>query len=147
MLIYQRFPRKKRLGKKQWLKNMVILDTNALLRYVLGDIPDQAETAAGAVQEGCITTTEIIAEVVYVLQSVYKVSREDISWTVHCILLDVKAENVKTLRYAMGVFDQTNLDFVDCLLVAYKKVLGLDVLSFDKKLNSAITRGFEIFQT
>lgn len=58
-----------------------------------------------------------------------------------------KVENVKTLRYAMGVFDQTDLDFVDCLLVAYKKVLGLDVLSFDKKLNSAITRGFEIFQT
>lgn len=126
---------------------MVILDTNALLRYVLGDIPDQAETAAGAVQEGCITTTEIIAEVVYVLQSVYKVSREDISWTVHCILLDVKVENVKTLRYAMGVFNQTNLDFVDCLLVAYKKVLGLKVLSFDKKLNSAMKKGFEISQT
>jgi len=125
---------------------MVILDANALLRYVLGDIPEQAETAAAAVRKGSITTAEIIAEVVYVLQSVYRVSRQDISWTVHCILLDVKVENVKTLRYAMGVFNQTNLDFVDCLLVAYKNVLGLEVLSFDKKLNTAMTKGFDIFQ-
>ena len=65
---------------------------------------------------------------------VYKMTREEVSWVIHCVLLDVKVDNLKALRYALGLFNQTNLDFVDCLLVAYHKVLGVEILSFDKKL-------------
>lgn len=126
---------------------MVILDANALLRYVLRDIPEQADIVEEAVRGGCITTAEIIAETVYVLTGVYGMSREDVSWTIHCILLDVRVDNLKALRYAMGVYNRTKLDFVDCLLVAYKNVLGLEVLSFDKKLNSTMTKEQEIVQS
>ena len=44
---------------------MRILDANVILRYLLNDIPDQAEEARKAVMEGAATTTEVLAEVVY----------------------------------------------------------------------------------
>ena len=125
---------------------MLLLDTNAILRYLLNDIPDQKEQADQAIINGCMTTAEVIAEVVYVMNRVYKASREDISWFIHQLLIDVRVENVKALRYALGVYNQTNLDFVDCLMIAYHKVLGIDVFSFDKKLNSTLNKELPIYQ-
>lgn len=126
---------------------MRLLDTNAILRYLLNDNERQAEAVAESVRAGAFTTTEVIAEAVYVLSGVYKMTREEVSWVIHCVLLDVKVDNLKALRYALGLFNQTNLDFVDCLLVAYHKVLGVEILSFDKKLNSNLEADHPIWQT
>ena len=126
---------------------MRLIDTNIILRYLLKDNEQQAEKAAEAIRAGAFTTTEVIAEVVYVLSGVYRIPREEVSWMTHCVLLDVKADNMKSLRYALGLFSQTNLDFVDCLLIAYHKVLGVDVFSFDRKLNSNLEKAQEIYQT
>lgn len=125
---------------------MRLIDANILLRYLLNDNMQQKVLADEAIQNGSCTTIEVIAEVVHVLLRVYKVSRSEISMAIHHILLDVKVENLKSLRYALGLFNQTSLDFVDCLLVAYHKVLGVDILSFDKKLNSALEKDFHIYQ-
>jgi predicted nucleic-acid-binding protein len=125
---------------------MRLIDANILLRYLLNDNMQQKVLADEAIQYGSCTTIEVIAEVVHVLLRVYKVSRSEISMAIHHILLDVKVENLKSLRYALGLFNQTSLDFVDCLLVAYHKVLGVDILSFDKKLNSALEKNFHIYQ-
>ena len=126
---------------------MLILDTNMILRYLLQDNEEQFATVEEVIKANDVhTTVEVIAEVVYVLSSVYRVPRNEVSWMIHCILLDVRVENLKTLRYALGLFDQTSLDFVDCILVAYHKVLGVDIMSFDKKLNSALEKDFPIIQ-
>ena len=126
---------------------MLLLDTNTILRYLIQDNEEQANEVAEAIRKGAYTTREVLAEVAYVMSGVYKSSREDISWYLHCILLDVKVENVKCMRYALGLFNQTNLDFVDCLLVAYHKVLGAEVFSFDRKLNSNLEKEHPIWQS
>ena len=125
---------------------MRLIDTNIILRYLLEDNEQQAEKAVTEIMNGAVTTAEVIAEVVYVLSRVYKIPRDEVSWMIHRLLMDVKVENLRSLRYALGLFNQTNLDFVDCLLVAYHKVLGVDILSFDKKLNSALEKNFHIYQ-
>lgn len=125
---------------------MKILDANAILRYVIEDNQEQAKIVAEEIRKGSCTTLEVIAEVVYVLSGVYKIPRHETSWIIHCLMLDLRVEDERSLRYAMGIFDQTSLDFVDCLLIAYHKVLGLDVLSFDKKLNKGMERNFGIYQ-
>ena len=51
---------------------MPILDANVILRYLLGDIPDQAEKAKEAVMAGASTTTEVLAEVVVPRQIAYE---------------------------------------------------------------------------
>ena len=126
---------------------MKILDANAILRYVLEDNQEQAKIVAEEIRKGSCTTLEVIAEVVYVLSGVYKIPRHETSWIIHCLMLDLRVEDERSLRYAMGIFDQTSLDFVDCLLIAYHKVLGLDVLSFDKKLNTNLENDHPILQT
>ena len=125
---------------------MRLIDANIILRYLLHDNEQQYALAEDAIQAGSFTTAEVIAEVVYVLMSIYKVSRRDISWAIHCILIDIKVENLRCMRYALGLFNQTNLDFVDCLLVAYHKIADVEILSFDKKLNSALEKDFHIYQ-
>lgn len=126
---------------------MKVLNANAVIRYLLNDIEDQASAVADAIRNGSVMTTpEVIAEVVYVLSGYYDYSRNDVSWFIHSLLLDVQVDNNKALRYALGVFNQTNLDFVDCLMVAYHKVLGIDVFSFDKKLNSTLNKELHIYQ-
>lgn len=57
-----------------------ILDTNVVLRYLLQDVPDMFEIACTNIKQGdCFVFPEVIAEAVYVLKSVYKVERKDIS--------------------------------------------------------------------
>ena len=125
---------------------MKLLDANAILRFLLNDIKEQAAVVAQAIRGGAITTPEVLAEVVYVLSGLYGRPRNEVSWALHCVLKDVKVENVRALRYALGVFNRTSLDFVDCLLIAYHKVNGIDVLSFDKKLNTTHDKDLEIYQ-
>ncbi|MCR5761145.1 MAG: PIN domain-containing protein [Sphaerochaetaceae bacterium] len=125
---------------------MKLLDANAILRYVLNDNEEQAKVVSEAVRNGSFTTVEVLAEVVYVLSGVYKVDRNNVSRILHCILLDIEIDNPRAIKYAIGIYDQSSLDFVDCLLIAYHKTLGLDILSFDKKLNSGLSGNFQIFQ-
>ena len=49
---------------------MLILDANAILRYLLRDVPEMSEEAREAIMAGASTTAEVLAEVVYVLAGV-----------------------------------------------------------------------------
>lgn len=87
-----------------------------------------------------LVPNEVIAEVVYVLEKVYKVKNDKICQT----LLDLfKCRNVavddcEVVEEALHVFSRRNLDFVDTLLYAYNKVSGHEVFTFDKKLNKLL---------
>jgi len=58
---------------------MQIVDANIILSYFLNDIEEMANKAAQILENKEIfIPNEIIAEVVYVLEKVYKVRRKDI---------------------------------------------------------------------
>ncbi|MBQ5365719.1 MAG: PIN domain nuclease, partial [Spirochaetales bacterium] len=80
---------------------MKLLDANAILRFLLNDIKEQAAEVAQAIRGGAITTPEVLAEVVYVLSGLYGMPRNEVSWALHCVLIDVKVENARALRYAL----------------------------------------------
>ncbi len=124
---------------------MQILDANAILRYLLKDIPDQHDQVEKAILNGAYATTEVLAEVAYILKGIYGINREDISWMIHCVLLDVETDNKQVMQYAMGVYNQSSLDFVDCILIAYQRLEHIDVFTFDKKLNAGLNRNFAVY--
>ena len=81
------------------------LDANAFLRYLLNDIEAQAEAARAVIDSGAaILTNEVLAEIVYVLDKVYGLTRQKIAdalegkGTYGVYLLDtrVKAEDGTT---------------------------------------------------
>ncbi|MCM1105336.1 MAG: PIN domain-containing protein [Blautia sp.] len=122
----------------QWSKNMQLIDANVILRCILDDYPEMTEQAIKVINNGAYTKPEIIAEVVYVLQKVYSVQRQQIKAMLNQILDLVFCSEEKSVRYALNLYADVALDFVDCLLVAYNKINKEKVFSFDKKLNKYI---------
>ena len=117
---------------------MKLIDANVILRYLLREPPEQAEQARAVIAAGAFTGMEVIAEVVYVLQKVYGVKREEISNAVMRIAGEVAIAEHDALSCAMELFQTRNLDFVDCVLAARSLVNGDEVFSFDKKLMATI---------
>lgn len=117
-----------------WLKSMKLIDANVILRYLLNDNPEMAQRANAVIQNGAYTKPEIIAEVVYVLSGVYHAARADIRVFIHEMLNAVHCAESEAVAYAVDVFADSSLDFVDCLLVAYHVLGKEDVFTFDEKL-------------
>ena len=118
---------------------MIRVDTNYIVRYLMNDNIQMADIAEETLTtRNVFISNEILAEVVYVLLGVYKISKEDIA---NQLLELVGFENISVsnhtvVRKSLEIFKTQNLDFVDCLLCAYSN--QDKVLTFDKKLNKCI---------
>lgn len=125
-------------------KNMRLIDTNVILRFVLNDNAEMAKRAAEVIESGAYTKPEVIAEVVYVLKSVYSTPKDKIKSIIRGLSDIVQIENSDCVIHAIDLFSSTSLDFVDCLLVAYHSLKGETVFTFDKKLNKHLTYGCHV---
>ena len=122
-------------------KNMkILIDANVILRYLLNDIEEQAVEAKKIIKIGAFTIPEVIAEVIYVLKSVYKIERKEIGNAITSVLKEIDIENKNIILKSVEIFSETNLDFVDCILISYNKIENVEVFSFDKKLNNKLKR-------
>jgi len=111
-----------------------ILDANSILRYILDDIQEQADSVEKVLQnENVLILTEVIAEVVYVLTKYYNQSR---STSAECLIqfLDDADCDSEILRQTLKTFGKSKFDFVDCLLYEYSKQEDYNVFTFDKDL-------------
>lgn len=115
-------------------KNMQLIDTNVILRFVLNDNVEMAKLAMDVIESGAYTKPEVIAEVVYVLKSVYSAPKDKIKSIICGLSNIVQIENADCVIYAVDLFASTSLDFVDCLLAAYHSLNGENIFTFDKKL-------------
>jgi len=93
------------------------------------------ERAAEIIASGAYTKPEVIAEVVYVLKSVYSIPKDKIASIVCGLSNIIQIENSDCVIYAINLFASVSLDFVDCLLIAYHRINHENVFSFDQKLN------------
>lgn len=117
---------------------MTLIDANVILRYLLNDIPEQADKAESVINQGSFTLPEIIAEVVYLLTKLYKVPRNEIKSIVAPIFNEVEIQNKEIIVNALFVFSETAFDFVDCIIISRKKLLNENVFTFDKKLSARL---------
>lgn len=113
-----------------------MLDANAVLRFLLQDIEEQFKEVRSVIKrDRCYVTLEVMAEVCYVLEGLYQVSREDIVSNFRKLNFDVTILHVDVFLRALEIFDKpSKLDFVDCLLYGYKMERGIDIVTFDKQL-------------
>jgi predicted nucleic-acid-binding protein len=84
--------------------------------------------------------TEVIAEVVYVLEKVYKVQRPHIFDSIQNLLSygNITTHDGNILVEALKKYSEIKIDFVDALLFAYSKIGGHAIFTFDKKLNQLL---------
>jgi len=116
---------------------MNLVDANIILRYLLDDGGRLSEKATQILEkENVFITNEVLAEVVYVLEKVYRAERKDISASLGAL---VAYSNINTIDFqltsvALSTYSDKNIDIVDALLFACSKVKKYKVFTFDKKL-------------
>ncbi len=127
------------------VENKCLLDANAILRFLLQDNEEQFRYMQMVVRNNaCYVTLEVLAEVCYVLEGLYQVPRKDIVNNFRKLTNDMVILNADVMFRALEIFDETpRIDFVDCLLYGYKSEKGIDIVTFDKKLQKRLeTIGF-----
>ena len=125
-------------------KDIIIVDANVILRYLLRDNEKFYKEAEALFNDAFLGKKKIlimhsvIAEVVYVLLKLYKVSKKKIAEVLTELMKikGIKVQDKEILFRAFKIFDNKNLDFVDCILCAYSE--KYQIVSFDKKLNKCI---------
>lgn len=117
-----------------------LLDADAVLRYLLEDIPEQATAVEECIAHGAEVTVEVLAECVYVLSGVYEVPRSGIAESLGILLDEVACQRYRVVASALGLYSGSRYDFVDCVLAAERSEEGREVLTFDKGLQRLLGR-------
>lgn len=120
---------------------MQILDTNVILRFLVGDDPllwEKAKDIFKEAEEGkrsLLIKPLVIAEVCFVLESFYKKERNEIASSME-ILLSQKWLNVEDRKplLNMWLWYRRKFHFVDSYLIALSRTNDFELLTFDKKL-------------
>ena len=120
----------------------VNIDTNACLRFLLDDIPEQAAQTEQKIDAGvAYLTPEVLAECAFVLEKVYELPRSEIANGLNALVDVMICDSKDVYRRAIKVFEEEGkLDMVDSMLIARKVVCGDDLLTFDKDMLKALKR-------
>lgn len=118
------------------------LDANVFIRYLTNDDPAKADRVeklldlAATGKERLLTTELVIAEVVWVLESFYKLDNLSIGPMIKAILATQGLEviNGALIEKAVDLYMKQNIDFIDGYIVAVMERYKVnEIFSYDKK--------------
>jgi|SRR3989338_849202 len=114
-------------------------DTNFYLRFLLQDIKDQATETENLLKKArdkkilIIFLPEVILEMTFVLESFYKVSKDQISRHIKTLVktdyLDIKNRNI--WMESFEIYEKNNISIFDIYLFLQAQKNGSEVLSYD----------------
>ncbi len=120
----------------------LFVDTNIFLRYLTNDVPAQADAIqrllqrAGAGEVALVTNSLVIAEIVWTLESFYRLARGDIRDRILAILNTPGLEVVDgdMILQAVSGYVEKGVDFIDAFNAAWMLAHGLQgACTFDRK--------------
>lgn len=120
------------------------VDTNVLVRHLTGDPPDLAVRATaylGSAQE-LLLTDLVAAETVYVLDSFYEASRDEVATAVRSLVAfdSIVCVDPALLLRAIEVYETDRIDFAEAYLVACAESTGIGtIVSFDRSIDRVDT--------
>ena len=124
---------------------MKAVDTNVLVRFLVRDDENQAQTVYNAFKKAEIDRQSffvpllVVLETVWVLDSVYNLSRNKILDAFYDLLLlpILKFEDASTIHRFISVAGKNKIDLPDILIACSAILSGCDrVLTFDKKAST-----------
>lgn len=120
---------------------MEIVDANIILRFIIDDNKELADKAAEIIENRNIyILEEVVAEVIYVMEKVYKMERKQIADIISEFIDfdNIFIDNKEIISTALDIFGKKAFDFVDCVLFGYSKCRNAKIHTFDKKLEKLI---------
>ncbi len=120
----------------------IILDTNALLRFLLNDIPEQSDQVTQLLKNARIQNITLIVpqivifELVFGLLRFYKISKSKVIEILNALFSSegISFEDRAIFEEALLMYETENLSLVDCFLFAKSKQENTELFTFDKKL-------------
>ncbi len=117
---------------------MRAIDTNVLVRLIARDDPTQVAAAEGFVAPGAWVSHVVLAETVWVLESVYGLDPEACATAVDMLLshASITVQDADTVTAALAHFRRKpSLGFSDCLVLEIARKAGhLPLGTFDRVL-------------
>lgn len=129
-------------------RKRAIIDTNLLVRYLTEDDPLKANEVrrlllkAGQGEVRLLIPSVVIAELVWVLQSFYKLERGEIVPLLNAILRTsgVEVSDKAIVSDAISIYGNEAIDFIDAWIVAYANAAEVRAIyTFDRKHFKGIT--------
>ncbi|MBK7107095.1 MAG: PIN domain-containing protein [Ignavibacteriae bacterium] len=120
---------------------MKIIDANIVLRYLLKDDQLLFDKSVNIIEKTeSFIPTPIVAEIVYVLEKVYNIPKNEIHLALNDLFESrlIVLEDKNFIIFALSAYHKYNLDFADSILLSYKQTLNFEVITFDKKLNKLL---------
>lgn len=119
---------------------MKLLDANFILRFLLDDHPLQSIAAKKVLEannETLLLHDLAVAEIVWVLTSVYKLEKKDIAEKIyHLLRLKSILSNKSLLIRSIYFYRNFTISFIDAYFAAYSEQEKLEgIYSFDKDLD------------
>lgn len=124
------------------MKNEVVFaDTNLFLRFLTNDVPDQAKAVqqlllqAAQGEVSLITTSLVIAEIVWTLESFYKETKENIQKLILSFLNTpgLNVDNGDLIVTALRWYVDKNIDFIDAYHAAWMEIHEItSIYTFDQ---------------
>ena len=120
----------------------VVVDTNLLVCYLTEDDPIKASAVDSLLKKArrgkikILLPSVVAAELVWVLESFYRMSREQISELVDAILHTpgIDVQDGAVISAATRLYSFTNIDFVDAWIIEFAKSQGVTKIhTFDTK--------------
>ncbi len=123
-------------------RKRAVIDTNLLVRYLTEDDPSKAndvkrlllKAAQGEIR--LLIPSVVIAELVWVLQSFYKLERSEIVPLLNAILHThgVEVSDKTVVSDAIAIYRDEAIDFIDAWIVAFAKAAEVRAIyTFDRK--------------
>jgi predicted nucleic acid-binding protein len=119
----------------------IFIDTNILLRYLTADDPDKFERCKDLFERALekkivlLTSDMVIAELIWTLNSFYKVPKDEIIEKVTIIINtpNLKIPSKKLISEVLVLFSQENIDYIDAYNAVFMKKNGCaQFFSYDK---------------
>jgi uncharacterized protein len=109
---------------------VIFADTNLFLRFLTKDVPEQSEAVRQLLLKAArgdislITTSMVIAEIIWTLESFYKETREDIQQMVLSFLNTpgLTVDNEELVIRALRWYVDKNIDFIDAYHAAWMEI-------------------------
>ena len=121
---------------------LVVADTNAFLRFLLDDIPEQVkkfEKILKQAQKSEITLVVpqiIIFELNFILSKYYLFEKQNVIEKLQSIIKTpyFKIQDIEIFREAMNLYSKSEVSLADCFIYYCSQAWKADLFTFDKNL-------------